>query len=312
MRQVLVIIGLLLAGCGSQDVVERRRQNAPESAPTSPSDLVCSSTDTGDHLECTNGTVLTLPPSSPVPGTCNACRTHVADGLASVDCPNGLQFSFPIIKGDKGDKGDQGEKGPAGAPGAKGDPGPSGTVCATYRDGSDQVHLRCGNTDEVISDSCGSMGCWSFGARGNVYSIPSSTTLLPDLGVLTPQESVTVAQLDVFNRNWSLGYPGLPTRTEWFAVRYTGYILLPHTCQLRLTSDDGARLYLDDMLTINNDGLHAPAAVTTPVTAIAGWHALRLDYFQGPRTQMALALEISIDGGITWRLVAEEELKFRN
>jgi hypothetical protein len=35
-----------------------------------------------------------------------------------------------------------------------------------------------------------------------------------------------------------------------------------------------------------------------------------LDYFQGPKTQIATALELSVDGGLTYVLVSKDQLKY--
>ena len=45
-----------------------------------------------------------------------------------------------------------------------------------------------------------------------------------------------------------------------FAARFTGFLRIatPGDYTLFLTSDDGARLWLDGQLIIDNDGLHGP------------------------------------------------------
>lgn len=322
---IVLLLGLF--GCGQKDTIESKRNGGNEITGDTPAglDLVCSSSNSGDSLVCSNGSTIAFPSDLPYSKDCNQCKTHVKDGVASVNCPNGLQFSFPLVKGDKGDKGDKGEKGTTGntgstgqtgATGANGKDGKDGANCTVAKNSINQTVITCGNTSQVISSSCGYGGCWSFGASGNVYTIPSTTTALPNLDTMTPQETVKVDQFDVFNRDWALGYPGLPTRLEWYAIRYTGYILLTgnasNSYKLRLTSDDGAKLYIDGSLTVNNDGLHAPNAVTGTVLAQEGWHYFKLDYFQGPRTQIALALEVSVDNGATWALVDNESLKFES
>jgi hypothetical protein len=178
-----------------------------------------------------------------------------------------------------------------------------------------QTVIKCGTTEEIITDGCGGMGCWSFGAKGNVYTIPNTTIAMPNLDLLTPEESVTVDDFSIFNRSSSLGYPGLPDRLTWYAIRFTGFILLDdaknNTYKFRLTSDDGAKFYIDDTLVVNNDSIHSPTPKTGSVCAESGWHGFKLDWFQGPATQIALALEISYDNGITWSLVNVEQRRFQ-
>ncbi|MFE5393004.1 ricin-type beta-trefoil lectin domain protein [Streptomyces sp. NPDC056568] len=50
---------------------------------------------------------------------------------------------------------------------------------------------------------------------------------------------------------------------------------------LRLTSDDGSRLWIDDRLVINHDGLHGPdAPKDATVDLTAGSHSLRIEHFE--------------------------------
>ncbi|MFC7530924.1 family 16 glycoside hydrolase [Actinoplanes sp. GCM10030250] len=61
------------------------------------------------------------------------------------------------------------------------------------------------------------------------------------------------------------------------------------TYQFRLTSDDGSRLYIDSTRVINNDGLHGAVAVEGSISLTAGYHSLRIDYFeQGGGQQLTL------------------------
>jgi hypothetical protein len=70
-------------------------------------------------------------------------------------------------------------------------------------------------------------------------------------------------------------------RKEMFALRYTGWIKIPKTGAYRfhLNSDDGSKLYLDDSLVANNDGVHTPVVKIAPAGLAAGYHAFRLEYF---------------------------------
>nr|WP_162494616.1 ricin-type beta-trefoil lectin domain protein [Streptomyces ambofaciens] len=48
----------------------------------------------------------------------------------------------------------------------------------------------------------------------------------------------------------------------------------------RLTSDDGSRLWIDDQLVINHDGLHGPDPKEATVDLTAGSHSLRIEHFE--------------------------------
>lgn len=73
------------------------------------------------------------------------------------------------------------------------------------------------------------------------------------------------------------------TRQEHVAIRLTTNIRIDsagdYTFYLR--SDDGSRLYIDDSEIINNDGDHGVLERSGALTLTPGWHALRVDYFNG-------------------------------
>ncbi|GAA0794522.1 family 16 glycoside hydrolase [Spirilliplanes yamanashiensis] len=50
--------------------------------------------------------------------------------------------------------------------------------------------------------------------------------------------------------------------------------------EFRLSSDDGSKLYLDDELVVDNDGLHGVVAKEGSADLTAGFHALRVEYFE--------------------------------
>ncbi|MGC9410650.1 ricin-type beta-trefoil lectin domain protein [Streptomyces sp. DZ1-3] len=59
---------------------------------------------------------------------------------------------------------------------------------------------------------------------------------------------------------------------------------------LRLTSDDGSRLWIDDRLVIDHGGLHGPEPKDATVELTAGPHALRVEHFErGGGEQLTLA-----------------------
>jgi hypothetical protein len=45
-------------------------------------------------------------------------------------------------------------------------------------------------------------------------------------------------------------------------------------------SDDGSRLFVDDELVVDNDGLHGSKEVKGIAPLAAGYHALRVQFFQ--------------------------------
>ncbi|MCF6472235.1 DUF1080 domain-containing protein [Nonomuraea sp. MG754425] len=70
--------------------------------------------------------------------------------------------------------------------------------------------------------------------------------------------------------------------TDMFVTEALGNISIPAagSYEFRLTSDDGARLSIDDTVVITNDGRHGPIALDGMITLTAGYHALRVDHFE--------------------------------
>ena len=58
------------------------------------------------------------------------------------------------------------------------------------------------------------------------------------------------------------------------------------TYQFRLTSDDGSRLYIDGQLVVDHDGLHGAEPKEGAVALTAGYHALRIEYFEAGGDQV--------------------------
>ncbi|MFJ7125550.1 ricin-type beta-trefoil lectin domain protein [Streptomyces sp. NPDC098101] len=67
-----------------------------------------------------------------------------------------------------------------------------------------------------------------------------------------------------------------------FVTHVVGNIVVPQTGSytLRLASDDGSRLLIDDQVVINHDGLHGPDPKDATVNLTAGSHALRIEHFE--------------------------------
>jgi hypothetical protein len=132
---------------------------------------------------------------------------------------------------------------------------------------------------------------------GCVYDLPLQTRRLPDFAALRPVEMLCTDRLTVSLRKGAPGFPGVTGRFEWFGVDFQGAILVgaPGLFSFRLGSDDGAQLYIDDLLVLNNDGLHDVRTVEGTVALDAGPHRVRVPYWDGPGP-MALTLEVARPG----------------
>jgi len=131
--------------------------------------------------------------------------------------------------------------------------------------------------------------------RGDIYYLPIDTRELPDFRKLTPVGRVYATMLDVPQQAFTAGFPGVTNRIEWFAIDYQGDIFIdkPGSYMFELTSDDGSVLYIDGKRIIDNDGLHQAISARGAAKLQHGLHRLRVSYFQGPRYEVMLRLEVA-------------------
>jgi len=149
----------------------------------------------------------------------------------------------------------------------------------------------------------------SAGLRGDIYFIPENSQKLPKFEKLKPVGTIYTTQLNVPDHNFTLGFPGVTDRFEWFAIDYTGkfWIEKPGKYTFALLSDDGSKLYIDGHTVIDNDGVHAARAYASTAKLKEGPHTLRVSYFQGPRTEVALILVVAPPGEEDFSLFNTED-----
>lgn len=126
--------------------------------------------------------------------------------------------------------------------------------------------------------------------------------------------TLVLSQLNVPTENFSVGFPIGPNLylsdnsgnklVEWFAIQVDGILKLgtanaPGNYEFATLTDDGSILYLRDPVSgllvqrINNDGAHSTKlmCIDSPVAMTASSQIpMRLQYFQGPRTEIALRM----------------------
>ena len=123
------------------------------------------------------------------------------------------------------------------------------------------------------------LGAGAPGLRGEYFSEYDATDQ-PITG------SPTMTRIDAnVDFDWEGGSP-LPNITaDNFAVRWTGAIVAPtsEAYQLCVNSDDGARLWLDDQLVLDDWTIHSNSETcAAPINWKAGsTHRVRLEYFEG-------------------------------
>ena len=144
----------------------------------------------------------------------------------------------------------------------------------------------------------------SSGLRGNIYFLKPVQEELPNFKQMRPAGAIYTTSLRVSPRDFQQGFPGITDRFEWFAIDYIGrfWVDQPGIYRFRLLSDDGSKLYVNDKLLIDNDGLHQPEAIDGSAHFSRGVYRLRVSYFQGPRQYVALVLSVARPGGEAWKI----------
>ena len=149
------------------------------------------------------------------------------------------------------------------------------------------------------------------GLRGLVYHIPHNTSKLPNFEKMKPAgPAIYTSSLNVPAQDFRQGFPGVTKRFEWFAIDYTGrfWVAKPGRYRFNMMSDDGAKVYIDDQVVIDNDGVHPPLWRDGVVDLAGGLHRIRVSYFQGPRWAIALVLKVS-GPGEALRVFSTDEFK---
>ncbi|HNW49680.1 MAG TPA: alpha-L-arabinofuranosidase C-terminal domain-containing protein [Prolixibacteraceae bacterium] len=127
---------------------------------------------------------------------------------------------------------------------------------------------------------------------GNWYNIPDYRSMKPI------QEGV-VSNLVFPEKN-----PG-----SNFAIVYEGYIKAdqPGIYNFAITSDDGAKMYINDHLVVNNDGRHGNIEREGITYMSKGYHPFRLEYFQaGGGMTLDLKMMVKIEGNFKKTEIPDE------
>jgi hypothetical protein len=148
------------------------------------------------------------------------------------------------------------------------------------------------------------------GLRGLVYHIKRDSGHLPNFDKLKPAGTIYTSSLNIPPQNFKAGFPGVTKRFEWFAIDYTRrfWIQKPGAYRFALISDDGARLEIDGREIIDNDGIHPAERRAGSVELAGGIHQIRVSYFQGPRFEVALILQVA-GPGERFRIFSTDEFK---
>jgi alpha-L-fucosidase len=110
-------------------------------------------------------------------------------------------------------------------------------------------------------------------------------TVMPEFTKLTPMKEGATSEISLKEKG----------RKEFCGMEFTGYINIPEddVYTFYLDSDDGSILYIDDVLVINNDGLHGLTELSSETALAKGYHKIKVSYFQATGGE---GLNVSIRG----------------
>jgi len=125
---------------------------------------------------------------------------------------------------------------------------------------------------------------------------------LPDFSSLTEirKGHIYDFNLDSFER-----------RSSKFAVDFRGYLIIEKKGEYNfyIASNDGSRLFIDNTIVIDNDGLHGDFERQGKIILEPGMHPIRLQYFDGGGSQ---ALKVLYKGpGVSRQIIPMDRLMFR-
>ena len=98
------------------------------------------------------------------------------------------------------------------------------------------------------------------------------------------------------------------TQEDYFNFKFDGYLYinLAGVYQFRTTSDDGSRLTLDNVIVVENDGLHGNRTITSADQNVsAGPHLINVKYFDYTGSHTLSVQYRGPDTGNSWILVPE-------
>ncbi|MCC6473479.1 MAG: Ig-like domain-containing protein, partial [Burkholderiales bacterium] len=117
------------------------------------------------------------------------------------------------------------------------------------------------------------------GLLGEYYSLGYSLSSLSEVDFDAPP---TYTRIDpLVDMGDSTGMNGLGLY-DHYAARWTGSIRIDTagTYTFYTTSDDGSRLTIDGVPVVNNDGIHGTSEASGAISLSAGYHELKLEFFE--------------------------------
>lgn len=138
-----------------------------------------------------------------------------------------------------------------------------------------------------------------YNLKGNLYFLSEDIEEMPADIEAQPSQGVIYTQcLDIPERSFTEGFPGVTDRFEFFGLIYKAKFQVdkPGKYGWTLVSDDGSRLWIDGKEVVNNDGVHGLSTVSNTVDLKAGLHDIKIWFFQGPADYLGIQLFIEPPG----------------
>jgi hypothetical protein len=149
----------------------------------------------------------------------------------------------------------------------------------------------------------------------HVYDFTGRSSLATQLAGAPHIGSFYMDRFDVTPRSWTLGFPKFPPSLshllENYAIRCFAKLRVTQTGThtFSIVSDDGMRVLLNGTPVVEDDGLHAPRSASATTNLTRGLYNLEVQYFQGPRTQIAAELKWSTPHNPTSRYIDTPDLQ---
>jgi hypothetical protein len=168
------------------------------------------------------------------------------------------------------------------------------------------VPPRCNKNQTTHQDSNGHIVCVKKEYKENLVcnlydlSIPRPTSL-PDMSNMNHVYMFQVDKFNIGNNNYSLGLPLIPDTSirsqylEYYGIICKGFVKSSsrQAVELKTISDDGIKVTLNNTTVLQNLTQHAPTTDTMNVLLKKGYNKIKVEWYQGPRTQIALDLKIN-------------------
>jgi hypothetical protein len=139
------------------------------------------------------------------------------------------------------------------------------------------------------------------GLVGSVFDLGKEVTELPNFGeVGEPIAIIAVPNLDIPAGEWKGGFTGPSGKvTQWFGIHFRGSLNVVDkgSYTICVSSGDGAQLYLDENLVVDNDGVHDTREKCETLTIEPGEYQFDLLYFQAKEGELGLTVTWAKDGG---------------